>query len=81
MSRPFPDDDDAVGDELHLAHEVAGDEDGAALVGEAAEQRADPPHPVEVEAVDRLVEEQHPRVADRAPPRCRAAASCPASRS
>ena len=33
------DDDDPVGDQLHLAHQVAGDQHGAALVGEAAQQR------------------------------------------
>ena len=51
--------------ELHLAHQVAGDQDRAALVGEAAQQRPDPAHAVEVEAVDRLVEEQHLRVAEQ----------------
>jgi hypothetical protein len=59
------DDDDAVGDQLHLAHQVTGDQHGAALVGEAAQQRTDPSDPVEVEAVDRFVEEEDLRVAQQ----------------
>ncbi len=56
------DDDDPVGDQLHLTHQVARHQHGATLVGEPAQQRADPPDTVEVEAVDRLVEEQNARV-------------------
>ncbi len=59
------DDDDAVGDELHLAHEVAGDQDGATLVGEPAEEGADPADAFEVQPVDGLVEEQDGWVAEQ----------------
>jgi hypothetical protein len=58
-----PDHDQVVGGERHLAHQVAGDEDGAALGGERLEQVADPVDPLRVEAVDRLVEDQGARVA------------------
>ena len=44
---------------------MAGDEDGAPLVGEPPQQRADPQDAVEVEAVDRLVEQEHLRVAEQ----------------
>jgi hypothetical protein len=74
-----PDDDDAVGDQLHLTHQVTGDQHGAALVGEAAQQRTDPSDPVEVEAVDRFVEEQDLRVAQQRGGDSRAAAACPGS--
>ena len=59
------DDDEPVGRLLHLAHQVAGDEDGAPLVGQAPQQPADPQHAVEVETVDRLVEQEHLRVAEQ----------------
>ena len=56
---PPTDDHHAVGDQLDLAHEVAGHQHRAPLVGEATQQRPDPADAVQVEAVDRLVEEQH----------------------
>ena len=49
----------------HLAHQVARDEDGAALGREAAEKLADPADAVGVEAVHRLVEEQNSRIAEQ----------------
>jgi hypothetical protein len=54
-----------VGGGLHLTHEVAGDHHGATFVGQASHQRADPVDALGVEAVDRLVEEQHLRVAQQ----------------
>jgi hypothetical protein len=57
--------DQTVGYLLHLAHQVAGDQHGASLVGELAQQSANPPDAVEVQPVDRLVEQQHARVADQ----------------
>ena len=65
MSRAAADDHELVGGVLHLAHQVAGDEDGAALGGQPADQLADPVHAFGVEAVDRLVEQQHLRVAQQ----------------
>ena len=62
---PAPDDDQPVGGLLHLAHQVARDQHGATLVGEPAQELADPADAVEVEPVDRLVEQQHPRVAEQ----------------
>src|SRR5690606_19264049 len=52
------DDDDVVGCGFHLAHEVAGEEDGAAFGGEALEEAADPADAFGVEAVDRLIEDE-----------------------
>ena len=54
-----------VGRQLHLAHQVAGDQDRAALGGEAPHQVPDPADPLGVQAVDRLVEDQHPGVAEQ----------------
>ena len=54
------DHDQVVGGERHLAHQVRGDEDRAALGGERLEQVADPVDALGVEPVDRLVE-QHRR--------------------
>ena len=62
---PPADDHQPVGSLLHLAHQVARHQHRAALVGEPPQQVADPPHAVEVEAVDRLVEEHDPRVAQQ----------------
>ena len=59
-----------------LAHQVAGDEHGAALGGERPQQAADPADALRVEAVDRLVEHQHRRVAEQRRRRCRAAGAC-----
>ena len=58
-------DDEPVGGQCHLAHQVAGDQHRAALVGERAQQLADPPDALGVEAVDRLVEEEGAGVAEQ----------------
>ena len=50
-----------VGGHRHLAHQMRGDEDRAALAGEPLHQIADPEDAFRVQAVDRLVEEQHLR--------------------
>ena len=68
-----PDHDQVVGGQRHLAHQVRGDEDRAALGRELLEQVADPLDPLGVEAVRRLVEDQVVRVARGAPRRCRGA--------
>ncbi|EOY50370.1 hypothetical protein SLI_5662 [Streptomyces lividans 1326] len=60
-----PDDDQVVGGQRHLAHQVRGDEDGAAFRGERLHQVAHPVDALRVEAVDRLVEEQHLGVAEQ----------------
>jgi hypothetical protein len=52
------DDDDVAGGQRHLAHQVAGDEDGAAAGSVRGEQVADPPHAVGVQPVDRLVQDE-----------------------
>ena len=59
------DDDEVVGDLGHLGHQVGGDEDGAALVGQEAQQVADPHHAVGVEPVDRFVQHHDRRVAQQ----------------
>ena len=56
------DDDHVIGGEGHLAHEVRGQEDGPALIREAAQQVADPADAVGVQPVDRFVEDQRLRV-------------------
>ena len=62
-SLPGRDDHDVVGEQLHLGQQVAGDQHGAALRGETAEELAHPADALRVEPVGRLVEDQHPRVA------------------
>ena len=47
-----------LGGQGHLAHQVRGEEHGAALCGELLQQVADPLDPLGVEAVGRLVEDQ-----------------------
>ena len=59
------DDDQVVGGLRHLAHQVAGDQDGAAVGGQLPEEPADPSDALRVQAVDRLVEHQHRRVAEQ----------------
>ena len=59
------DDDQVVGGLRHLAHQVAGDQDGAAVGGQLPEEPADPVDALRVQAVDRLVEHQHRRVAEQ----------------
>ncbi|EPJ35721.1 putative Bacitracin transport ATP-binding protein BcrA [Streptomyces afghaniensis 772] len=62
---PAPDDDEMVGGQRHLAHQMGGDEDRTALRGECLHQVAHPEDALGVEAVDRLVEQQHLRVAEQ----------------
>jgi hypothetical protein len=62
---PATDHDQVVGGERHLAHQVRRDEDRAPLGRQAAQQVADPLDAFGVEPVDRLVEEQHGRVAEK----------------
>ena len=57
--------DEVVGGQRHLAHQVRGEEHGAALGGQAAHEVADPQHALGVEAVDRLVEDERGRVAEQ----------------
>ena len=59
------DDHELVGGLGHLAHQVARDEDGTTLGGQAAQELADPADAVGVEPVDRLVEHQHAGVAQQ----------------
>ena len=49
----------------HLCEHVAGEQDGPALVGQTAEEVAQPADPLRVQAVRRLVEHQHPGIADQ----------------
>ncbi|SFY53584.1 hypothetical protein STEPF1_06867 [Streptomyces sp. F-1] len=62
---PAPDHDEVVGGQRHLAHQVRGDEDRTALGGERLHQVAHPEDALGVEAVDRLVEQQHLGVAEQ----------------
>ena len=59
------DDDHSVGDGLDLGQQVRGEQDGAAAVGEVAQQPPHPAHPFGVEAVGGLVEDQDLRVAEQ----------------
>src|SRR6185437_10330909 len=59
------DHDQVVRGVLHLAHQVRGDEDGAALGGERLHQVPDPEDALRVQAVDRLVEHQQLGVAEQ----------------
>ena len=52
------------------------EQDGAAAVGEAAQQVAHPADAGRVEPVGRLVEDQHVRVAEQGGRRCRGAGAC-----
>ena len=58
------DDDEVVGGDRHLAHQVAGDEDRAAFGGELPHEGADPADALRVQAVDRLVQQQHLGIAE-----------------
>ena len=62
---PVADHDQLVGDRLDLAQQVRGEQHGAAAVGEVAQQPAHPGDALRVEAVGRLVEDQHARVAEQ----------------
>ena len=54
-----------VGGVLHLRHQVAGDEDRAALGRERLHQVADPQDALGIQPVDRLVEHEDRRVAEQ----------------
>ena len=54
-----------VGGQRHLGHQVAGDEDGAALGGQLPGEGAHPADALGVQAVDRLVEDDDRRVAEQ----------------
>ena len=73
------DHDEVVGDDLDLVQQVRGEQHGAAAVGVPAEQVAHPADAGRVEAVGRLVEDQHLGVAEQRGARCRAAGACRAS--
>ncbi len=62
---PAVDDQQVVGGDGHLAHQVAGHQDRATVRGQPFEQRTHPQHAVRVEAVDRLVQQHHGRVAEQ----------------
>jgi len=57
-------DDEVAGGVLQLAHQVAGDEDGAAFGGQAAQECPHPGDALGVHAVERLVHHQRRRVAE-----------------
>ena len=59
------DDHDVVGGLRDLGQHVAGDEDRAAFGGERAQEVAQPADALRVEAVRRLVEHEHARVAEQ----------------
>ena len=58
---------EVVGHQLHLAEQVAGHEDRAAVGGEALQEAAEPVDALGVESVRRLVEQQGARVAEEGP--------------
>ena len=70
------DHDQLVGDHLDLVQQVGGQQHGAAAVGEVAQQAAHPVDAGRVEAVGRLVEDQHLRGRRAARARCRGAGAC-----
>ena len=59
------DDDHPVGDGLDLGQQVRGEQHGAAAVGEVAQQSPHPAHPLGIEAVGGLVEDQDLGVAEQ----------------
>jgi hypothetical protein len=64
-------DDDHVVDGLgQFGEQVAGHEDGASLVGQAAQQAAQPVHAFGVEPVGGLVQDQGVRVAEQRGGQC-----------
>ena len=64
--QPAPADHDQLGGgDCHFAHQVRGDQHGPALGGQRLEQVTDPDDPLRVQAVDRLVEQQHARIAQQ----------------
>ena len=60
-----PEHDDVVGGLCHLAHQVRGEEHGAALGREVPGESAHPEHALGVEPVDRLVEDEGRGVAEQ----------------
>lgn len=64
---PLADDDQVVGGEGHLTHQVRGDEDRAALPGKGLHEVADPVDALGVQTVHRLVEHQDLGVAEQRP--------------
>jgi hypothetical protein len=62
---PRADDHDPVGDGLDLPEQVRGEQHRAAAVGELAQQPAHPAHPLGVQAVGRLVEDQDLGIAEQ----------------
>jgi len=65
ISLPRADDDQLIGHQRHLAHQVRGHEDRAALVREVAQEVADPADALGIESVHRLVEDQRLGVAEQ----------------
>ena len=59
------DHDEVIGRVLHLRHQVAGDEHGAALGGQRLHEVPDPEDALRVQPVDGLVEHQDLRVAEQ----------------
>ena len=59
------DDHDVVGGLGDLGQDVTGDQDGPSFGGQAAEQVAQPPDALRVQAVGGLVQDQHGRVAEQ----------------
>ena len=64
---PAADDQQMIRGQRHLAHQVAGDQDRAALLGQRPHERPDPQDPLRVEPVDRLIEQQRARIAEQRP--------------
>ena len=60
-----PDDDEVLGRERHLAHQVRGHENRASLGCQRLEQVADPQDPLRIEAVHRLVQHHRVRIAEQ----------------
>jgi hypothetical protein len=61
--QPAPaDHDEVLGGKCHLAHQVRRHEHRAAVGGQALHQPADPQDAFRVQAVDRLVEDEHARI-------------------
>ena len=59
------DDDDVVGGERHLAHEVARNENRSPFASEALQEVSHPTNTIGVEAVDRFIEEKYLRIAEQ----------------
>jgi len=59
------DDDQVVGGQRHLTHQVARDEYSPALLGQAAQDRTDPVDAFGIQAVHRFVAQDHRRVTEQ----------------